>query len=130
MTREEIIAKLADIIYEEMDDCDRIKGMRTCEYCRRRDEQHRCIFGKYIATKLAEIFTKHETDLLKEFVEWYKKVLEQDYDDKANRMNKTKEETDWWFFNGQCTAIHRLITLLDSDLEKFLEERTNERNQV
>ena len=66
---------------------------------------------------------KGRYNLFEEFVDWYKKVLEQDYDDKADRMNKTKEETDWWFFNGQCTAVHRLITLLDNDLEKFLEEK-------
>lgn len=67
----------------------------------------------------------HETDLLKEFVEWYKKVLIKDYNDKAYMMNHTEEQEieDRYYYQGQCHAISRLIVLLDSDLEKFMEER-------
>ena len=57
-------------------------------------------------------------NILKEFVDWYKNVLEQDFDDKAKIMNKQEDDIEnWWFLNGQCTAIDRLITLLDRDLE-------------
>lgn len=77
------------------------------------------------ATKLAEIFTNHEADLLKEFVEWYKQMLIKDHDDKAWMMNHTEEQEveDRYYYRGQCNAIQRLITLLDSDLKKFLEDR-------
>lgn len=70
----------------------------------------------------------HEQDILKEFVEWYKKVLIKDYDDKANFVSINLErnnDKDFWYFTGQCTAIQRLITLLDGDLKKFLEENDN-----
>lgn len=75
-----------------------------------------------IANELLEYLEQEKKKEVRKFVEWYKKVLESDYDDKVYFMNKNEGE-DWWFFNGQCTAIQRLITLLDRDLEKFLEEK-------
>ena len=73
---------------------------------------------------------KHEKiELLKEFVKWYKKVLEKDYDDKAKLVSINLErnnDKDFWYFTGQCSAIQRLIDLLDKDLENFLEENSYE----
>lgn len=78
--------------------------------------------------KIRNVIINHEQDILKEFVEWYKKVLIKDYDDKANFVSVNLErnnDKDFWYFTGQCTAIQRLIALLDRDLEKFLEENDN-----
>ena len=68
--------------------------------------------------------SSNEQDTLKEFIEYYKKVLEKDYDDKAYLMHKNEGE-NWWYFNGQCNAIQRLIDLLDKDLEKFKEKEND-----
>ena len=78
-----------------------------------------------IVDKIYPEFEQEKKDMLKEFVEWYKKVLKKDFDDKALMMNHTEEQEieDRWFYRGQCTVISRLITLLDSDLENFLKEK-------
>lgn len=83
------------------------------------------ISDKEFAEVLADKFINHEIDLLKEFVEWYKQMLIKDHDDKAWMMNHTEEQEveDRYYYRGQCNAIQRLITSLDSDLEKFLEDR-------
>lgn len=89
------------------------------------DDYGNHIYYNAICDEILSAIKHEKINLLKEFVEWYKKVLEKDYDDKAYFMNKNKGE-DWWFFNGQCTAIQRLIDLLDSDLKEFLEDNKNE----
>ena len=112
MNREEIDNLLTD--FDEMGFCPTPFNRNAEAYaCQWRDNMRNAII-------------KHEQDILKEFVEWYKKVLEKDYDDKAYFMNTDKGE-EWWYFNGQCTAIQRLITLLDIDLKEFLEENKNDK---
>lgn len=88
----------------------------------------RYIFTNIGKEKVINDFINHEQNTLKEFIEWYKKVLIKDYDDKANFGSVNLErnnDKDFWYFTGQCTAIQRLITLLDGDLKKFLEENDN-----
>lgn len=81
-----------------------------------------------IADELLALIEQEKKEAVKEFVKWYKKVLEEDYDDKAKLVSINLErnnDKDFWYFTGQCTAIQRLITLLDRDLKKFLEENDN-----
>lgn len=69
-------------------------------------------------------------EALEKFIEYLKKVYGEDYDDKANFVSINLErnnDKDFWYFTGQCTAIQRLITLLDGDLKKFLEEKNNDK---
>lgn len=108
MTREEVESCIVDTLFE-------------CTHSGEDDT----ISDKEFAKVLADKFIDHETDLLKEFVEWYKQMLIKDHDDKAWMMNHTEEQEveDRYYYRGQCNAIQRLITLLDSDLKKFLEDR-------
>lgn len=66
------------------------------------------------ATKLAEIFTKHEADLLKEFVEWLKDKL-----DKQVAHLKNSDEFDL----ERSIGIHIVLVNLDNHLVKFLETK-------
>lgn len=69
---------------------------------------------------------QEKTNTLKEFVEWYKKVLEKDYDDKGKIADKSigrGDKKNFWYMEGQQIALQRIIDLLNQDLEKFLEER-------
>ena len=122
MTREERIVEIAKIMQDG-----ELKGQRNgtkityntddiVEYGMQR------LFG---AEALDNVGYRKEQDLLKEFVEWYKQMLIKDHDDKAWMMNHTEEQEveDRYYYRGQCNAIQRLITLLDSDLKKFLEDR-------
>ena len=68
---------------------------------------------------------QEKKEAVKDFVEWYKNVLIKDYDDKANFVSinlEINDDKDFWYFTGQCTAIQRLIDLLDKDLENFIKE--------
>lgn len=81
-----------------------------------------------IADELLALIEQEKKEAVKEFVEWYKKVLEEDYDDKARWMadrRKEKDTKNYYSYHGECSAISRLITLLDGDLKKFLEENKN-----
>lgn len=79
------------------------------------------------ATKLAEIFTKHEADLLKEFVEWYKTKIIND------RIKTAKEQEEYCkeigepmkaiLWEYESNVLQRISYCLNNDLEKFLEER-------
>lgn len=82
------------------------------------------LFDEESAGKLSDAIIALQNERLKEFVDWYKKVLVEDYDDKAKYSNKffEKEKRPDWFYVGQMTAIQRLIDTLDRDLEAFLEE--------
>ena len=67
---------------------------------------------------------------LENFIEYLKKVYIKDYDDKANFVSINLEinnDKDFWYFTGQCTAIQRLIDLLDKDLENFMEGQNNDK---
>lgn len=113
MTREEIVNDIINTLFE----------------CTHNGEDD-TISDKEFAEVLADKFIKHEADLLKEFIEWLKNVLKQDHDDKAWMMNHTEEQEieDRYYYRGQCTAIRRLITLLDGDLEEFLEKNEDVQN--
>lgn len=83
-----------------------------------------------IADELLALIEQEKKEAVKEFVKWYKKVLEEDYDDKAKLVSINLErnnDKDFWYFTGQCTAIQRLIDLLDKDLENFMEEKNNDK---
>lgn len=101
MTREEIIKEIGDIM-RESNECDRMRGFDTCNYCCHKDEKGACVFNRYIAYKIADFLIKHETDLLKEFVEWYGEQVARDR-------------------NGR--PIARVVASLDEWVEWFLEER-------
>lgn len=73
------------------------------------------------ATKLAEIFTKHETDLLKEFVEW----LKHKQHISVENYKKLFEQTKNYLYCGKRDEAEYTLETLESDLEKFLEERKN-----
>lgn len=66
------------------------------------------------ATKLAEIFTKHEADILKEFVEWLKDRL----DKQVARLKNGNE-----FDLERSIGIHIVLVNLENHLEQFLEEK-------
>lgn len=78
------------------------------------------------ATKLAEIFTKHETDLLKEFVEWYKGRLEHIQEHEKELLDDdVKHEYSYLveYRKGTTDMLDRLLLHIDKHLEKFMEER-------
>lgn len=95
------------------------------------------------ATKLAEIFTKHETDLLKAFVEWLKDRFDKRIDEQTAKCERIENEGDdgtYLTSYMECVANNEGILTgfvnakwwleeLDT-IEKFLEERTNERNHI
>lgn len=75
------------------------------------------------ATKLAEIFTKHEADLLKEFVEWLKEQCKDVYQLYNEEMQEeTNLKNSMWFI-GRKDGIGEIRQLLKVAIEKFLEER-------
>lgn len=99
------------------------------------DNSNNCYNGEYpflettSIENLMDLFENKQTELLKEFVEWYKNVLMTDYDDKARWMadrRKEKDMNNYYSYHGECSAISRLITLLDNDLKKFLKENKDE----
>ena len=114
MKREEIDNLLID--FDEMGFCPTPFNRNSEAYaCQWRDNMRNAII-------------KHEQDILKEFVEWYKNVLQEDYDDKVRWMADRRKEKDmknYYSYHGECSAISRLITLLDGDLKKFLKEMLN-----
>lgn len=70
-------------------------------------------------------FKNKETDLLKEFVAWYRKCLIKDHDDKVKQHEKaimSKSLTDEAYCRGRVDEVRSLIDLLDIDLEKFMED--------
>lgn len=113
MTREEIKNKLFDIILKNSSPTMVVK--RTIDY-----QQTMVIVEELI---------NHESNLLKEFVEWLKGVYAKDYDDKGKIADKSigrGDKENFWYMEGQQTALQRIIDLLNQDLEKFLEEVKNE----
>lgn len=69
-------------------------------------------------------------EILEKFIEYLKKVYIEDYNDKAKLGSVNLErnnDKDFWYFTGQCTAIQRLIDLLDKDLENFMEGQNNDK---
>ena len=87
-----------------------------------------CVAEK-IADELLALIEQEKDDLLKEFVEWLKGVYAKDYDDKGKIADKSigrGDKENFWYMEGQQTALQRIIDLLDNDLEKFLEENENE----
>lgn len=83
------------------------------------------------ATKLAEIFTKHETDLLKKFIEHFKQILnneiwecEDEIDCEIHCGSLAPEEFEVWKAQRQVD-IKRLkwaVENIDFELKLFLEE--------
>ena len=91
-----------------------------------RDENGLPLGIRYASDVATAIENDNQADLLKEFVEWLKGVYAKDYDDKGKIADKSigrGDKENFWYMEGQQTALQRIITLLDKDLEKFLEER-------
>ena len=84
------------------------------------------ISDKEFAKVLADKFSNHEADILKEFVEWYKEHLNYlvKYEKDLYADAKTnKHEDNATFFAGEINMLERLLGWIDTKLEKFLEER-------
>lgn len=74
---------------------------------------------------LMALFKNKEIDLLKEFVEWHKEELAKDFDKAMTKSKKSIDENSYWYCQGRATALRRTIENIDSNLEKFLEEKNN-----
>ena len=72
---------------------------------------------------------EHETDLLKEFVEWLKAKYEKDRKSWYEIAQEKEQAEDEWekskapVYFGRSYGFDRCATDLDQDLENFLEER-------
>lgn len=76
---------------------------------------------------LMELFKNKETDLLKEFVEWYKQKMIND------RIKISKEQEEYCdkigepikaiLWGHESKVLQRISYCLDDDLKRFLEER-------
>lgn len=70
--------------------------------------------------KVVDNLIKHEQDTLKEFVEWYKNKQKDILEKKQDLFWENENE----YYAGQCDYIaNDIICKINSDLEKFLEER-------
>ena len=82
------------------------------------------ISDKEFAEVLADKFIDHETDLLKEFVEWEAKQykdLYYKYDKETEEVKK--DDTDYFWCSGRVAGIGEIRKRLKKDLENFLKER-------
>lgn len=83
------------------------------------------ISDKEFAEVLADKFINHETNLLKEFVDWYKKHLNDlvKYEKDLYADAKTNQHEDnATFFAGEISMLERLLGWIDRKTEQFLEE--------
>lgn len=110
MTREEIKNKLFDIILKNSSPTIEIK--RTIDY-----QQTMAIVAEFIT---------HESDLLKEFVEWlkYEYAREEHFEMKEAKDCQQKEYTYLYeYHRGREAMAEKIRDMLDQDLKKFMEER-------
>ena len=133
MTKQEIIEMIEAHIIKAIEQCadaeyyDTVKDLDVGHFL----TIHK-IFGvaQYAAINMNDELIKHEQDTLKEFVEWLKGVYAKDYDDKGKIADKSigrGDKENFWYMEGQQTALQRIIDLLDQDLENFIKEKSDER---
>ena len=74
---------------------------------------------------LVDLFKNKETDLLEEFVDWYKSRLIHIKEHERELLITLEIEFPQLVecHKGRLDMVDKLISWLDSDLEKFLEER-------
>ena len=84
------------------------------------------ISDKEFAEVLADKFINHETNLLKEFVEWYKGRLEHIQEHEKELLDDDVEHEYSYlveYRKGTTDMLDRLLLHIDKNLEKFLEDR-------
>lgn len=78
-------------------------------------------------TKAIDELIKHENDLLKEFVEWYKSKVIKDRIQISKKQeeycNEIDEPIKAILWEHESKVLQRISYCLNDDLEKFLEER-------
>lgn len=75
-----------------------------------------------------KVYSEKEINAIKEFVDWYKKHLNDlvKYEKDLYADAKTNQHEDnATFFAGEINMLERLLSWIDRKLEKFLGERTN-----
>lgn len=80
MTKQKQIEEMATIIYDELDECMRIRGFDSCAFCRCRNEDKNCNIGHHIAKEVYDLVCKNEKALAKEVLnELFKEALNNKY---------------------------------------------------